>query len=94
MAVAWSQNGPDSGDVVEANNSRGLWIFCCIKSHNAVIYLDWRRFRLAVALQLDLDLDSFILTPAQRGWKLMELLVCHSLHLIGREVGRSVIGAR
>jgi len=25
-----------------------------------VIYLDWRRFRLAVALQLDLDLDCFI----------------------------------
>ena len=63
-------------------------------SYNAVIYLDRRRFGLAVALQLDLDLDSFILTPARRGLKLMELLVCHSLHLIGREIGRSEIGAR
>ena len=45
----------------------------------AVIYLDWRRFGLAVALQLDLDLDSFILTLAWRGLKLMELLAHHSL---------------
>jgi len=58
-----------------------------------VIYLDWRRFGLAMALQLDLDLDSFILTPAWRGLKLMELLARHSLYLIGREVG-SIVGAQ
>ena len=47
-----------------------------------------------MALQLDLDLDSFILTLAWRGLKLMELLACHSFYGIGREVGRSVVGAR
>ena len=46
---------------------------------------------LAVELQLDLDLDPLILTPAWRGLKLMELLARHSLYLIGREVGRSIV---
>ena len=32
--------------------------------------LDWRRFGLLVELQLDLDLDTLILTPAWRGLKL------------------------
>jgi len=34
--------------------------------------LDWRLFGLAVELQLDLDLDPLILTPAWHGLKLME----------------------
>src|SRR6266702_8677283 len=49
----------------------------------SVIYLDWRRFGLAVALLPDLDLDSFTLTPAWRGLK---LLARHSLYLIRRKV--------
>lgn len=56
--------------------------------------LDWRLFGLAVELQLDLDLDPLILTPAWRGLKLMELLARHSLYLIGREVGRYIVGAQ
>ena len=56
--------------------------------------LDWHLFGLAVELQLDPDLDPLILPPAWRGLKLVELLARHSLYLIGREVGRSVIGAR
>jgi len=47
-----------------------------------------------MALQLDLDLDCFILTPAWRGLKLMELLARHSLYLIRREVRRSIVGTQ
>ena len=56
--------------------------------------LDWRPFGLAVELQLDLDLDPLILTPAWRGLKLMELLARHSLYLIGREVGCYAVSAQ
>ena len=56
--------------------------------------LDWRLFGLAVELQLDLDLDPLILTPAWRGVKLMELLARHSLYPIGREVRRYIVGAQ
>jgi len=59
-----------------------------------VMELDWRLFGLAVELQLDLDLDPLILTPAWRGLKLMELLARHSLYLIGREVRHYAVGAR
>ena len=59
-----------------------------------VIYLDWILFGLAVALQVDLDLDSLILNPARRGFRLMELLALHSLYLIGRKVERSTVSAR
>ena len=54
--------------------------------------LDWRLFGLAVELQL--DLDPLILTPAWRGLKLMELLARHSLYLIGREVGRYIVSTQ
>jgi hypothetical protein len=47
-----------------------------------------------VELQLDLDLDLLILTPAWRGLKPIELLARYSLYLIRREVGRYVVGAR
>ena len=60
----------------------------------AVMELDWSLFGLAVELQLDLHLDPLILTPAWRRLKLMELLARHSLYLIGREIGRYVVGAQ
>ena len=53
--------------------------------------LNWCLFGLAVELQLDLDLDFFILTPAWHGLKFMEFLVRHSLYFIGREVGRYIV---
>ncbi len=49
--------------------------------------LDWRLFGLAVELQLDLDLDPLILTPALRGLKLIELLARHSLTSLGGRLG-------
>jgi len=55
--------------------------------------LDWRLFGLAVELQLDLDLDPLILTPAWHGLELMELLARHSLYLIRREVGCYAVSA-
>jgi hypothetical protein len=56
--------------------------------------LDWRLFRSTVELQLDLDLDPLILTPAWRRLKLVELLARYSLYLIKREVGRYIVGAQ
>ena len=53
----------------------------------AVMELDWRLFGLAVELQLDLDLDPLILTPAWRRLKFVELLARHSLYLNYREGG-------
>ena len=60
----------------------------------SVMELDWRPFRLAVELQLDLDLDPLILTPAWRGLKLVELLARHSLYLIRMEVGHYIVSAQ
>ena len=65
-----------------------------LRERTAVMELDWRLFGLAVELQLDLDLDPLILTPAWRGLKLMELLARHSLYLIRREVGRYIVSAQ
>src|SRR5439155_26719593 len=47
--------------------------------------MDWILFGLAVELQLDLDLDRSIWTPAWSGLKLVALLALHSLYPIGRE---------
>ena len=49
---------------------------------------------IGLAVELQLDLDPLISTPAWRGLKLMELLARHSLYLIGREVGRYIVGAQ
>ena len=56
--------------------------------------LDWRLFESAVELQLDLDLDPLILTPAWRGLKVIELLARYGLYLIRREVGRYIVGTQ
>ena len=66
-------------------------LLLCLQS---VMELDWRLFGSAVELQLDLDLDPLILTPAWRGLKLMELLTRHSLYLIRREVGRYIVSTQ
>jgi hypothetical protein len=100
--LAWLQKFSLSGDTASTrelseNTVNGLVAEVLPRDAQvaaSVMELDWRLFGLAVELQLDLDLDPLILTPAWRGLKLMELLARHSLYLIGREGGRYAVSAQ